>query len=79
MQNISWILLFIRFYDLNGDGCITKPEILAIISAIHEMVQNAQIIQPVINSQVDRFFEKMDADRDGVVSKEEFMSGCKNV
>lgn len=52
---------------------------LVIISAIYEMVQDARSIQPAINRQVDRFFEKMDADGDGVVSREEFMSGCKNV
>lgn len=52
---------------------------LAIISAIHEMVQDVQSVQPAVKNQVDRFFEKMDANRDGVVTKEEFMSGCKNV
>lgn len=78
-REISLDLLFIRLYDLNGDGCITRQEMLVIISAIYEM-EDAQIVaQPVVNSQVDRFFEKMDADRDGVVSREEFMSGCKNV
>ncbi|XP_011161582.1 Kv channel-interacting protein 2 isoform X2 [Solenopsis invicta] len=74
-QKLSWIF---RFYDLNGDGCITREEMLVIVSAIYDMVQNAQTIQSVINKQVDRFFEKMDADRDGIVSREEFMSGCKN-
>jgi len=53
---------------------------LAIMSAIYEMVQNVQSIQPfAVKNQVDRFFEKMDANRDGVVTREEFMSGCKNV
>ncbi|XP_011692998.1 PREDICTED: neurocalcin-delta B-like isoform X2 [Wasmannia auropunctata] len=75
-QKLSWIF---EFYDLNGDGCITRQEMLVIVSAIYEMVQNAQTIQSVINKQVDRFFEKMDANRDGIVSREEFMSGCKNV
>lgn len=71
-------LLLIRFYDLNGDGCITRQEMLAIVSAIYEMMQNTQI-QSVVNKQVDRFFEKMDTNRDGIVSREEFMSNCKNV
>lgn len=52
---------------------------LAIITAIYEMVQDAQTIQPAIKIQVDRFFEKMDADRDGIVTRDEFISGCKNV
>jgi len=71
-------LLLVRFYDLNGDGCITRQEMLVIISALYEMVQNTQAIQSVVNKQVDKFFEKMDTDRDGMVSREEFMSGCKN-
>lgn len=74
-QKLSWIF---EFYDLNGDGCITRSEMLAIVSAIYEMMQNSQIIQSVVNKQVDRFFEKMDTDRDGMVSREEFMSNCKN-
>jgi len=72
-------LLLVRFYDLKGDGCITRREMLAIVSAIYEMVQNAQTIQSVVNKQVDRFFEKMDADRDGIVSRKDFISSCKNV
>ncbi|XP_028045054.1 Kv channel-interacting protein 2 [Monomorium pharaonis] len=75
-QKLSWIF---EFYDLNGDGCITKEEMLIIVSAIYEMVQNVQTIQSVVNKQVDRFFEKMDANKDGIVSREEFISGCKNV
>lgn len=73
-QKLSWIF---GFYDLNGDGCITRQEMLAIVSAIYEMMQNTQI-QSVVNKQVDRFFEKMDTNRDGIVSREEFMSNCKN-
>lgn len=78
-MNLFESLLFIRLYDLNGDGCITRQEMLITISAVYEIMQDVQIIQPIIDSQVDRFFEKMDADKDGVVSREEFMSGCKNV
>ncbi|XP_012234555.1 neuronal calcium sensor 1-like isoform X2 [Linepithema humile] len=74
-EKLSWIF---RFYDLNRDGCITRREMLAIISAIYEMVQDVQSIQPAVKSQVDKFFEKMDTNRDGVVTREEFMSGCKN-
>ncbi|XP_018396420.1 PREDICTED: neurocalcin homolog [Cyphomyrmex costatus] len=75
-QKLSWIF---KFYDLNGDGCITRQEMLTIVSAIYEMVQNAQAIQSMVNQQVDKFFEKMDANKDGIVSREEFMKGCKNV
>lgn len=78
-MNLFESLLFIRLYDLNRDGCITRQEMLITISAIYEIMQDVQFIQPIVDSQVDRFFEKMDVDKDGVVSREEFMSGCKNV
>jgi len=52
---------------------------LAIISAIYEMVQDTQMVQLVINRQVDKFFEKMDTDKDGVITREEFMNSCKKV
>ncbi|XP_020294441.1 Kv channel-interacting protein 1-like [Pseudomyrmex gracilis] len=72
-QKLSWIF---RFYDLNGDGQITRREMLTIISAIYEM-QNAHNMQFAINRQVDKFFEKMDTNKDGVITREEFISGCK--
>ncbi|KAH0956821.1 hypothetical protein HN011_010651 [Eciton burchellii] len=75
-QKLSWIF---EFYDLNGDGCITRREMLAIISAIYEMVQDTQMVQLVINRQVDKFFEKMDTDKDGVITREEFMNSCKKM
>ncbi|KOC68308.1 Kv channel-interacting protein 4 [Habropoda laboriosa] len=75
-EKLSWIF---RFYDLNGDGYITRKEMLVIISAIYEMLHNGQTIQRMVNRHVDKVFEKMDVDKDGVISQEEFMNSCKNV
>ncbi|KAK1136089.1 hypothetical protein K0M31_000658 [Melipona bicolor] len=75
-QKLSWIF---KFYDLNGDGYITRKEMLVVISAIYEMLHNGQIIQRIVNRHVDKVFEKMDIDKDGVISQEEFMNSCKNV
>ncbi|XP_029050937.1 neuronal calcium sensor 1-like isoform X2 [Osmia bicornis bicornis] len=74
-QKLSWIF---RFYDLNGDGYITRKEMLVIVSAIYEMLHNGQTIQRMIDRHVDKIFKKMDIDKDGVISQEEFMSTCKN-
>lgn len=52
---------------------------LIVMSAIYEMLHNGQIIQRIVNRHVDKVFEKMDVDKDGVISQEEFMSSCKNV
>lgn len=70
---------FIRFYDLNGDGYITRKEMLVTVSAIYEMMHNGRTIQRMVDRHVDKVFEKMDADKDGVISQEEFMNSCKNV
>ncbi|XP_017754084.1 PREDICTED: neuronal calcium sensor 1-like isoform X2 [Eufriesea mexicana] len=74
-QKLAWIF---RFYDLNGDGYITRKEMLVIVSAIYEMLHNGHIIQRMVDRHVDKVFEKMDIDKDGVISQEEFMNGCKN-
>ncbi|XP_066593362.1 hippocalcin-like protein 4 isoform X2 [Prorops nasuta] len=68
-EKLSWIF---ELYDLNGDGCITRREMLVTLSAIYEMVSDGQIVQRTINRHVDRIFDKMDTDKDGIISKEEF-------
>lgn len=52
---------------------------LVIVSAVYEMLHNGQIIQRMVDRHVDKVFEKMDIDKDGVISQEEFMNSCKNV
>ncbi|XP_076636384.1 Kv channel-interacting protein 4-like isoform X3 [Colletes latitarsis] len=74
-QKLSWIF---SFYDLNGDGYITRKEMLVIISATYEMLHNSQVAQRVVDKHVDMVFKKMDTDKDGIISREEFMSSCKN-
>ncbi|XP_053992231.1 hippocalcin-like protein 4 isoform X2 [Hylaeus volcanicus] len=74
-QKLSWIF---SFYDLNGDGYITRKEMLVIISAIYEMLYTGQTAQRMIVRHVDMIFKKMDTDKDGVISREEFMNTCKN-
>lgn len=74
-EKLSWIF---RFYDLNDDGCISKHELTITISAIYEMVNSEGIVWSMVNRHVDRVFEKMDIDKDGVISREEFIIGCKN-
>ncbi|XP_015510867.1 neuronal calcium sensor 1-like [Neodiprion pinetum] len=74
-EKLSWIF---GLYDMNGDGHITRHEMLFIVSAIYEMVRTSQTIQRAVNRHVDRLFEKMDLNKDGVISREEFMTSCMN-
>ncbi|XP_048507327.1 neuronal calcium sensor 1 isoform X2 [Athalia rosae] len=75
-EKLSWIF---GLYDMNGDGHITRHEMSFIVSAIYEMVQTSQTIQRAVNKHVDKLFEKMDLDKDGVISRDEFMACCINV
>lgn len=68
---------FCRFYDLDGDGYISKPEMIIIMTAIYEMVQKHRISDCI--NHVEKFFRKMDLNRDGLISKEEFIITCKKV
>ncbi|XP_014612742.1 PREDICTED: hippocalcin-like protein 1 [Polistes canadensis] len=74
-EKLKWIF---QFYDLNGDGCISKNEMTTTISAIYEMINNDQTVWNMVNNHVDKLFEKMDINKDGMISIEEFIASCKN-
>lgn len=78
-KNNLYSHLFIRLYDTNGDDLISRAEMLSIISSIYEMIQSDRSIKNAINKHVERLFEKMDLNGDGVISREEFFTSCKNV
>ncbi|KAK2149451.1 hypothetical protein LSH36_452g02018 [Paralvinella palmiformis] len=75
-QKLLWAF---SLYDVNGDGIITKDEMLDIVSAIYDMM--GKFAEPTIDEHtakehVDRVFQRMDSNRDGVISIEEFMEIC---
>ncbi|KAF9407006.1 hypothetical protein HW555_012822, partial [Spodoptera exigua] len=47
-------------YDINGDGCITKEEMTEIVTAIYDLMGKI----------------KMDLNRDGVLTLDEFLDCC---
>lgn len=76
-EKLQWAF---SLYDINGDGIITKEEMLDIVSAMYDMM--GKFADPVIDEHtakdhVERVFEKMDLNRDGVISIEEFMDTCR--
>ncbi|XP_025093480.1 Kv channel-interacting protein 4-like isoform X6 [Pomacea canaliculata] len=76
-ERLQWAF---SLYDINGDGIITKDEMLDIVTAIYEMM--GRYTEPAIDENtakehVERVFQKMDLNRDGVISVEEFMDTCR--
>merc|ERR1739838_485307 len=69
-----------RLYDLDGDGSITKVEMLEIVKAIYSMVGSNVSLPEEENTpekRVDRIFQLMDKNADGHLTMAEFMEGSK--
>ncbi|KOB75901.1 Uncharacterized protein OBRU01_05739, partial [Operophtera brumata] len=66
-------------YDINGDGYITKEEMTEIVNAIYDLM--GRIVDPnvddeIVRDKVEKLFQKMDLNRDGVLTIDEFLDCC---
>ncbi|CAN0003962.1 unnamed protein product [Lampetra fluviatilis] len=78
IDKLTWAF---NLYDINKDGYITKEEMNDIIKSIYDMMGRgtySTVPMSAPEEHVDKFFQKMDQNKDGVVSIEEFMQACKN-
>ncbi|KAL3317815.1 Kv channel-interacting protein 4 [Cichlidogyrus casuarinus] len=91
-EKLMWTF---KLYDLNGDGYISKTEMLKIANAIYALLGNytqPPIEQNTTQMHVDEVFEvsfvfkrqflsnqRFDQDQDGLISHDEFMQVCKTV
>ncbi|XP_064602050.1 Kv channel-interacting protein 1-like isoform X3 [Liolophura sinensis] len=76
-ERLEWAF---HLYDINGDGIITKEEMMDIVSAIYDMMgrfTEPQIDEGTARDHVNRVFQKMDMNKDGVISLDEFMDTCR--
>nr|XP_033805597.1 calsenilin [Geotrypetes seraphini] len=76
-EKLNWAF---NLYDINKDGYITKEEMLAIMKSIYDMM--GRYTYPLVRDDasiehVERFFQKMDRNRDGVVTMDEFLETCQ--
>ncbi|KAM9727857.1 A-type potassium channel modulatory protein KCNIP2 isoform 3-T3 [Menidia menidia] len=76
-DRLNWAF---NLYDLNKDGCITKEEMLDIMQSIYDMM--GKYTYPTMHDEaprehVESFFQKMDQNKDGVVTIDEFIESCK--
>ncbi|CAK9303514.1 unnamed protein product [Gordionus sp. m RMFG-2023] len=74
-----------KLYDVNGDGFISREEMTSIVTAIYELFSKFPEecrdkvmgdTENFIKNHVERIFRKMDSNKDGKVTSEEFMNAC---
>ncbi|CAL8388288.1 unnamed protein product [Arctogadus glacialis] len=76
-ERLSWAFCL---YDLNHDGCISKEEMTDVMHSIYNLMgknTSPGLKASAPDQHADLFSRKMDRDRDGVVTLEEFMETCR--
>ncbi|XP_069725401.1 A-type potassium channel modulatory protein KCNIP1 isoform X1 [Phaenicophaeus curvirostris] len=76
-EKLRWTF---NLYDINKDGYINKEEMMDIVKAIYDMM--GKYTYPVLKEDAPRqhvevFFQKMDKNKDGVVTLDEFIESCQ--
>lgn len=72
-KKVNWAF---KMYDINGNGKISKKEMITILDAIYKMTH--ALVGGKLGSPeeiTDNFFERFDLDRDGLISFQEFRNG----
>ncbi|XP_037088752.1 Kv channel-interacting protein 4-like [Pollicipes pollicipes] len=78
-EKLRWMF---RLYDINNDGRITRGEMTSVFISIYALLGGVTLgmlqDDSVVSTKVDDVFQRMDTNRDGVVTLDEFLDFCSS-
>ena len=73
-DKLNWAF---KLYDINGDGVINRCEMIIIVEAIFDMLDDGNMEQRhYVKKRAKELFAQLDENGDFKLTKDEFVSGC---